>query len=386
MIPNRHLAAIMFTDVVGYSRLMAENEDRTLDYLEQSRIIHEDSIQKFNGSLKKEIGDGVMASFPTAAEAVQCANLILDRINRFGKLKLRVGIHVGEIVEKSSDIFGTGVNIAARVVGKAKSGQVLVTETAFHTIRKLEGICFRFKGNHRLKNIPGLFGLYCVRPNSEDAVVTTKNGIRIFKPFRKKTLLVLTAFILVTLMLYLQMISPQGSGAPGTKVGTSEEIALMPFRQLDEHERSREFAEGLMHDLHLTLHKATNLGINCHGLTDNNFSEKRNINSIETYAKEMGVRYIIYASVRTDENSVRVNVQLLDIELGRPLWTERFDRPLGNALKHQKDISQAIYLATLDKLGSTQALARFDHGDQRSTYHMYGSYPMISEPASPGQG
>jgi len=348
MILNRHLAAIMFTDLVGYSKLMASDEDMALELLEKSRGIHQEAILRNNGLLQKEMGDGILASFPTALDAVCCANQIMKRLESLDKLKLRIGVHVGEIIEKSSDIFGTGVNIAARIVNKARAGQILVTETAFHTIRNMEGTCFQFQGNTRLKNIPGLFGIYSVRNSSESSSKASSNRPRFQRPANPGAFVALTTIIPLVFVLYFRLAPIDQPGAHG-QLQEEARIAIMPFRSLDEKLESYQFAEGLFEDLQTAMYKANKLNVSFEGKTAIDKRRARNF-SIEKFAIKAGIRYIVVGSVRTNGDAVRINVQVLDMETGRPIWMEKFDRSLNDQLQIQREVSSIILVATLEKL------------------------------------
>src|SRR5215471_21332455 len=120
----RRLAAIMFTDIVGYTALMGEDEQKAFEILSKSREIQQPIIQQFNGTWIKEIGDGVLASFPTVTEAVLCASAIREACMRTIGLKLRIGIHQGEVVFEGNDVFGDGVNIASRIQAAAAPGSI----------------------------------------------------------------------------------------------------------------------------------------------------------------------------------------------------------------------------------------------------------------------
>src|SRR5688572_3018744 len=119
MLHPRKLAAIMFTDIVGYTALMGSDESAAFDALEKNRAIQSPLIKAFNGKWIKELGDGVMATFQNATDAVHCAVLIQDAVAKNETFQLRIGIHMGEIVEQNNDVFGDGVNIAARLQSAA---------------------------------------------------------------------------------------------------------------------------------------------------------------------------------------------------------------------------------------------------------------------------
>src|SRR6476620_8185109 len=129
MSQHRRLAAIMFTDIVGYTELMGEDEQKALKILRQNREIQQPIIKQYNGTWVKEIGDGVLASFYTVTDAVLCASAIQQACIHTTELKLRIGIHQGEVVFEGNDVFGDGVNIASRIQSLAKPGGIYISES-----------------------------------------------------------------------------------------------------------------------------------------------------------------------------------------------------------------------------------------------------------------
>ncbi len=163
---KRQLAAIMFTDIVGYTALMGRNEKKALDLLEKNRGIHQTMIAKFNGQLLKEMGDGVMASFGNTYDAVMCSAAI-RRASLQQQYQLRIGLHEGEIIIKNDDIFGEGVNIASRLEALADEGQILITESVYRNIHNKQGILTEMLGEKYLKNVSESWRLYALFVDDE---------------------------------------------------------------------------------------------------------------------------------------------------------------------------------------------------------------------------
>ena len=134
MTQSRQLAAIMFTDIVGYTKLMGEDEQKAFELLKKNRAVQRPIIEKFSGRWLKEIGDGVLASFPTVTDAVYCAATIQKTCENEPDLKLRIGIHEGEVVFEGDDVFGDGVNIASRLEPLAPIGGILVSESVHRNL------------------------------------------------------------------------------------------------------------------------------------------------------------------------------------------------------------------------------------------------------------
>jgi class 3 adenylate cyclase len=159
---DRQLASIMFTDIVGYTAMMGANESRALNALEANRRIQKPIVMRHRGRWLKEIGDGTLTIFFTASDAVTCAMDIMEAVKKNGDYSLRIGIHIGEIVFTSNDIFGDGVNVASRIMGEAGDGGICISEAVFQNIRNKELIRTQPLGEVLLKNVQGHMRLYRV--------------------------------------------------------------------------------------------------------------------------------------------------------------------------------------------------------------------------------
>jgi len=153
MSEQRKLAAIMFTDIVGYSALMSKDEKKALSVLEKNRKIHKETIDKFNGEFIKEIGDGTLSVFKTSSDAVNCALAIQEMCCDDQDIKIRFGIHIGEIVVVGNDVFGDGVNIASRIEAAGESDRIYISGRVYEDIKNKAGISAEYVGEKRLKNI-----------------------------------------------------------------------------------------------------------------------------------------------------------------------------------------------------------------------------------------
>lgn len=159
---GRYLAAILFSDIAGYSEMMKADQAATLAILDTNRAIHTRNIARHRGQFLKEMGDGVLASFPSASEAVACARAIQRDVGGDARYHVRIGIHLGEIVQANGDVFGDGVNLASRILGEAEPGGIAVSEVVYDNVRNLEGIAAVDLGLRSLKGFSGtvrLFGI-----------------------------------------------------------------------------------------------------------------------------------------------------------------------------------------------------------------------------------
>ena len=153
MAQSRQLAAIMFTDIVGYTALMGEDEKKAFEMLRKNRQLQKPLIEEYNGKWIKELGDGVLASFQTVTDAAGCALKIQQACSIINDLKLRIGIHLGEVVFEDNDVFGDGVNIASRLQALAPIGGIFISETVFRNIENQKDIKTEFVREEILKNV-----------------------------------------------------------------------------------------------------------------------------------------------------------------------------------------------------------------------------------------
>ena len=159
---SRHLAAILFSDIVGFTAMMQEDERAALAVLESNANIHRDALARHQGRLLKELGDGMLASFVSVSNAVACAKAIQAGVSENGDYQVRVGIHVGEVVAAGGDVFGDGVNLASRIQGEAEPGMIVVSEAVYNNIRNKSDVATRDLGERRLKNVADPMRLFAI--------------------------------------------------------------------------------------------------------------------------------------------------------------------------------------------------------------------------------
>jgi len=183
MSQTRQLAAIMFTDIVGYTALMGDDEQKTFELLNKNRLLQKPLIEKYGGKWIKELGDGILASFSTVTDAVQCACTIQKACDRIPDLKLRIGIHLGEVVFENNDVFGDGVNIASRLQALAPVGGTWISEPVYNNIANKKDIKTKFVREETLKNVKDPVRIYEVitdnsftEQSNTSAIPSTSSG------------------------------------------------------------------------------------------------------------------------------------------------------------------------------------------------------------------
>jgi adenylate cyclase len=350
---NRQLAAIMFTDIVGYTALMGEDEDKAFALLKRNREIQKPLIKKFNGIWLKEIGDGVLASFSTVTDAVYCAAAIQKACQPEENLKLKIGIHQGEIVFEDGDIFGDGVNIASRIESLAAPGAIYISSTVYQNISNNKEIKTIFIEEAELKNINYKIGIYEVTvPDNEHLVHMTNTSVK--KPTRIKWLRPLVIVIILILLamavswsiwqdtrvaVISDSLQELEAGALGVAMPFGPRIAVLPFKNLSNDQEQKYFSDGLTEDL-ITALSRSNLFVL--GFSTN--LDKVSDMGIIEIGKELDVRYVLKGSVQRDANTIKVSGQLFDTKSGAQIWGESYSRDLtvSDIFAVQDDITTRV--------------------------------------------
>jgi TolB-like protein/class 3 adenylate cyclase len=335
-LSSHQLAAIMFTDIVGYTALMGADEDQAFVVLQRNQEIHRTIVKQFNGTLIKEIGDGMLISFSLASEAVKCA-IEIQKICKEQDYQLKIGIHEGEMVFAEEDVYGDGVNIASRLQEVAGAGCIAISERVYADVKNKVGINTRYVGNKRLKNVDEPVKVYEVQcgefvqeehHNGESAQYNKIHGKNRYIIFSGIVILVIAAF------LGWQHFSEQ----PVAELEKS--IAVLPLSSLSKDPENQFFADGIVEDLlnrlsHLKEFKVVSR-------TSSEMYRERGTKSVPEIAKELGVSYIIEGSVQRNNNKVRITIQLIDAQRDAHIWSNIFNRDLEDVFKTQSDIALTI--------------------------------------------
>ncbi|MFL6819957.1 MAG: adenylate/guanylate cyclase domain-containing protein [Bradyrhizobium sp.] len=335
--PERRLAAVVAADVVGYSRLMEADETGTLARLKTHRIeLIDPAVAKNRGRIIKTTGDGMLLEFQSVAEAVLCAAEIQRRMARRNTdvsparwIQFRIGINLGDVITEENDIFGDGVNVAARLEALAEPGGIYVSGAVRDQVGdRLDDIAFDDLGDQNVKNI--------ARP------------IRVFRV----------------------RLEPDATTAPRSDDATSAatnpkkpSIAVLPLVNMSGDPEQEFFADGLTEDIITELSRFRDLLVISRNST---FVYKGKAVKVQEVAREFAVEYVLEGSVRKAGGRIRVTVQLIDAETDRHIWAERYDRELEDIFAIQDEMTRAI-VATLP--GRVEA-ATHDRAKRKPTDNM----------------
>lgn len=335
----RRLAAIMFTDVVGYTALMGRDEQKAFDYLNKNRQIQKPIIEQYNGKWIKELGDGVMASFTTASDAVNAAIKIQQACNAAKEFQLRIGIHLGEVVFENDDVFGDGVNIASRIQAMANPGSIFISETVHNSISNKPEFQTRFFTEQKLKNVKQPVKIYQVIANG--VVTAHQQVVQKIRPKRNVLLLFIGLIIILTATYFFKggFISSKNEQPSPARDPIARSIAVLPFVNISADSSQEYFSDGITESLITDLAQIPGLTVIARNSV---FQFKgKNVDPV-SIGSQLNVRYILQGTIQHVANQFRINTQLIETQKGTEIWTKKFDNKLENVFAVQDTISGYI--------------------------------------------
>jgi adenylate cyclase len=314
---ERRLAAVLAVDVAGYSRLMGEDEEGTLDALRAVRHeLSDPKIKEHQGRIVKTMGDGLLVEFASVVGAVRCAvemqRAMAERnasVAADKRIEFRVGIHQGDIIVEEGDIFGDGVNIAARLEGLAHPGGICVSRVVRDEVRDKLDVAFDDLGERQVKNIARPVHAFAVRLDRETAEVPN---------------------------------AKMPTAKPALTLPDKPSIAVLPFLNMSSDPEQEFHADGIAEDVITTLSRYPSLFVIARNST---FTYKGQVVETRQIGHELGVRYVLEGSLRKAGNRIRVTAQLIEAETGNHIWAERYDRDLADIFAVQDEISTAAATA-----------------------------------------
>ena len=317
---ERRLAAILAADVAGYSRLMGVDEEGTLNQLRSIRVeLIDPKITEHRGRIVKTTGDGLLVEFGSVVDGLRCATEwqrgMAERNagTPDGRIEFRIGINVGDVAVEDGDIFGDGVNVAARLEGLAEPGGICVSARVQEDAAGRLDLTFDDMGEQTLKNIARPVRVYRVRATGATPTETAPKAT-------------------------LTEIAP----APALRLPDKPSIAVLPFQNMSGDVEQEFFAEGIAEDIITALSRYPSLFVIAR---NSSFTFKGRAVDVKQVGRELGVRYVLEGSLRKSGNRVRVTAQLIEAETGNHVWAERYDRDLVDIFAVQDEITQATTIA-----------------------------------------
>ncbi len=308
---NRKLAAILAADVVGYSRLMAADEAGTLAALKRHReMVFDPAVAGHNGRIVKLIGDGTIVEFGSVVDAVNCAlsvqssnGVLPDEALGQPKIVLRIGINLGDVIIEGDDIYGDGVNIAARLEPLAEPGGVCVSSIVNESIGNRIDVRFQDGGDISVKNSDRPIRVWKWHPGARSLAAAKSNAAK-----------------------------PDPNGATAS-------IAILPFTNMSGDPEQEYFSDGITEDIITDLSKIAGLTVIAR---NSSFTYKGRSVDVRTVGRELGVRSVLEGSIRRAAKRVRITAQLVDAATGGHLWADRYDRDLTDIFEVQDDVTRRI--------------------------------------------
>jgi len=307
MATSRRLAAILAADVAGYSRLMGADEEGTLERLKALRSeLADPKIKKHHGRIVKTTGDGLLVEFSSVVDAVRCAvevqNGIADRnaeVPDAQRIEFRVGINLGDVIRDGRDIFGDGVNIAARLEALAEPGGICVSRVVHDQVRDKLDIAFEDMGEQQVKNIARPVHVWRIRLGAKQAL----------------------------------------SASESLPLPDKPSIAVLPFANMSGDPEQEYFADGMVEEIITALSRIRWLFVIARNST---FTYKGQAVDVKQVGRELGVRYVLEGSVRKAGGRVRITGQLIDTATGTHLWADRFDGSLEDVFELQDKVASSV--------------------------------------------
>jgi TolB-like protein/class 3 adenylate cyclase/predicted Zn-dependent protease len=362
---TRKLAAIVFTDIVAFSRQMGESEPRTVRLLARHNQIIEQAVAAHHGKVIKTIGDGFLIEFSSVVHAVQCAQQIQAQFRAYNaeqekdeQIHVRIGIHLGDIlVQPNGDVLGDGVNIAARLQALAEPDTICISDVVYRDVaKKIPLGTVLSRGRPQLKNIALRFSVYGLLTEPPRGIRQRLNvqwlqlQRRVGTTLLPRPVLVLVSVLLlggfVTLW-YLsrplpntQHLAPSTQAAPAAlPLPAKPSLIVLPLTNMSGDPEQEYFSDGLTEVLTSDLSRISSLFVIARNTA---FTYKGKATNVQDIGKELGVRYVLEGSVQKAGERVRIVAQLVDTTTGGHIWSQRYDRPLKDIFALQDEIVQKI--------------------------------------------
>ena len=380
MAASRRLAAILAADVAGYSRLMGADEEGTLERLKaHRRQLIDPKIGEHRGRIVKTTGDGLLAEFPSVVDAVRCAAEVqrgmLDRepeVPDERRIRFRIGINLGDVIAEGDDIFGDGVNVAARLETLAEPGAICVSGTVRDHIRDKLHYPLEDMGEQNVKNIALPVRVYALRPEAIAELPATGLPLvatRHWPTTRAAIAAASAAVVVVVGGAWWLWPTVKPSSGPAVAVTTSIaqplaaprlSIVVLPFANLSNDPEQQYFADGITEDVTTDLSRITDMFVISRSTA---FTYRNKPVDAKQIGRELGVRYVLEGSVQRSGSKVRTTAQLIDAETDAHLWAERFDRDAADLLSLQNEITSRVAVSLHQELVGTEAARQTERPD-----------------------
>jgi TolB-like protein/class 3 adenylate cyclase len=350
---ERKLTAILCADVYGYSRLMGDDEEATLLALTSHRTKIDGLIEQHHGRFVNSAGDSVLAEFASVVEAVNCAIEIQSVVASANanlpperRMEFRIGVNLGDVMVEGEQIYGDGVNVAARLESLAKPGGICISESVLGQVRNKLELGYENIGAQRVKNIAEPVRVWRI---VLDRTPSARRSARLIPRSYRAGLLSLTGIAIVAgtivLVMHVSLQPPRTSASiapqerPAVVQPSTPSIAVLPFTNMSGDPEEGYFSDGIADELTTRLSRLSHLLVIAR---KSSFTYKDRPAKVDDIGRQLGVKYLLEGSTRKSKNRVRVDAQLVDAQTGTEIWANRFDRPLSDVFAVQDEIVQKI--------------------------------------------
>ena len=359
---KRKLTAIFSADVVGYSRLMGDDEESTIQTLNTYRDLMTTLIEDYSGSVVDAVGDNLLAEFTSAVDAVQCAITIQlklkkqnDKLAESRRMLFRIGLNIGDVIQEKDRIYGDGVNIAARIESLADPGGVYISRNIYNHIKKKVDFEYEYIGEHTVKNIFDPVRVYRVLMDSKDAgkLINEKPDPLVKKNLRKKWLRIVASVVLILSAVlagvywkYIYLPAPTDIDPDRKmefKLSDGPSIAVLPFVNMSKDPEQEYLCDGITENLISVLAQVPQVLVIARNST---FAYKDKSIDVRQIGQELGARYVVEGSIQKSDGRFRFVVQLIDTDTGLHIWADRYDREFKDIFELQDEITLEILKAT----------------------------------------
>jgi adenylate cyclase len=379
---KRKLAAILSADVIGYSRLMRDDEEATVRDIAAHRVLISDIVQQHHGRVVDSPGDNILVEFASVVDAVNGAIKIQEEINRNNteipkdrRMEFRIGINLGDVIEEEERIYGDGVNIAARVEGLAAGGGIAISGTVYEHIKEKLSLGYHYLGEQDVKNISEPVRVYrlLTEPDNAGKLIGEE------KPKSRNWLWVASGAIALIILVFGIFALWNGYFRPSFEPASVEKmafplpekpsIAVLPFDNLSGDPKQEYFSDGTTEQIITSISKIPAIFVIAR---KSSFAYKNKSIKVQQIAKELGVRYVLEGSIQRDKDQVRINAQLVDALSGKHIWAEDYDRKFEDIFAIQDEIAMDIMAALQIKLTvGTQADLKYDGTKNLEAYEKF---------------
>jgi TolB-like protein/class 3 adenylate cyclase/Tfp pilus assembly protein PilF len=352
---ERKLTAILCADVFGYSRLMGEDEEATLRTLSSHRKLIDSLIEQHHGRFVNSAGDSVLAEFASVVNAVQCAVEIQATLKSENatippeRMEFRIGVNLGDVMIDGEQIYGDGVNVAARLESLADPGGICISGTVYEQVRDKLALSYEDAGEQEVKNIARPVRVWRVLTEPATGGRLSTRTQRVQSKYVRGGIVSLAGLALIAAVIvfvqHLSLRPPTTTASippaqsPALPMPDKPSIAVLPFTNMSGDHEQEYFSDGITDDIVTALSRLPGLFV-----IDRNsaFTYKGKPVKAQQVSRELGVHYVLEGSVRKADDQVRITAQLVDATSGADIWSERYDRPLRDIFSLQDEIVRRI--------------------------------------------